>query len=209
LTELDQGALMQPVTKWHAVLDRAQDIPNVLRAAFGQITAGRPGAAHIALPFDVQNGSVNRSDIWGDAKLGRYPSQRSAPAPDAVERAARLLMAATNPVVICGGGVIISGAEEELLELAERLSAPVATTISGKGSISETHALAVGVVGSNGGTVETRGIVDQADLIFFIGCRAGSVTTERWRYIRYADGSEELYDRQADPNRSRLQVVTH
>ena len=137
LTELDQGALMQPVTKWHAVLDRAQDIPNVLRAAFGQITAGRPGAAHIALPFDVQNGSVNRSDIWGDAKLGRYPAQRSAPAADAVERAARLLSAATNPVVICGGGVILAGAEEELLELAERLSAPVATTISGKGSISE------------------------------------------------------------------------
>ena len=69
-----------------------------------------------------------------------------------------------------------------MLELAERLSAPVATTISGKGSINEDHPLAVGVVGSNGGTPETRAIVDQADLIIFIGCRAGSVTTERWRH---------------------------
>ena len=72
--------------------------------------------------------------------------------------------------------------EEELLKLAERLSAPVATTISGKGSINEEHLLAVGVVGSNGGTPETRAIVDRADVIVFAGCRAGSVTTERWRH---------------------------
>ena len=83
---------------------------------------------------------------------------------------------------LCGGGVVIAGAEQELLELAERLSAPVATTISGKGSISDEHPLAVGVVGSNGGTPETRAIVDQADLVIFVGCRAGSVTTERWRH---------------------------
>src|SRR6185503_4672776 len=97
-------------------------------------------------------------------------------------RAARLLSDAARPVFICGGGVVISGAEAQLLQLAERLSAPVATTISGKGSIDEQHPLAVGVVGSNGGTPETRAIVDQADCIVFAGCRAGSVTTERWRH---------------------------
>jgi acetolactate synthase I/II/III large subunit len=58
----------------------------------------------------------------------------------------------------------------------------VTTSISGKGSIAESHPLAVGVVGSNGGTPETRAIVDGADLIFFVGCRAGSVTTEKWRH---------------------------
>jgi acetolactate synthase I/II/III large subunit len=182
LTELDQGALMRPVTKWNAVLDRAQDIPRVFRAAFNQMTTGRPGAAHIALPFDVQNGSVERADVWGDASLGRYPARRVAPDPYLVERAAQLLGDAAQPVFICGGGAVIAGAEEELLKLAERLSASVATTISGKGSISEEHPLSVGVVGSNGGTPETRGIVDQADLVVFIGCRAGSVTTERWRH---------------------------
>ena len=79
LTELDQGALMRPVTKWNTVLDRAQDIPRVFRAAFNQMTTGRPGAAHIVLPFDVQNGSVERADVWGDASLGRYPARRVAP----------------------------------------------------------------------------------------------------------------------------------
>src|SRR5688572_647019 len=182
LTALDQGALMRPVTKWNTVLDRAEDIPAVFRQAFRQITTGRPGAAHIALPFDVQNGSVNRTEVWGETKFGSCPAERSAPEVDSIERTARLLRAAARPVFICGGGVVVSGAEPELLALAERISAPVATTISGKGSIDEQHPLAAGVVGSNGGTPETRSIVDQADLVIFVGCRAGSVTTERWRH---------------------------
>ena len=182
LTELDQGALMRPVTKWNMVVNRAEDVPLVFRAAFKQITTGRSGAAHIALPFDVQNGTVKRSEIWGEASFGRYPAERLAPDAASIERASHLLKDAARPVLICGGGVMMSEAEPELLELAERLSAPVATTISGKGSISESHPLAVGVVGSNGGTPETRAIVDQADLIIFVGCRAGSVTTERWRH---------------------------
>jgi acetolactate synthase-1/2/3 large subunit len=182
LTELDQKALMKPLTKWNAVLDRSADIPRVFRAAFDAMTSGRPGAAHIALPFDVQNGPVERSDVWGDPSLGSYPSRRVAPDPFYVELAAKLLRGAKRPVFICGGGPVISGAQDELLELALRLSAPVATTISGQGSISEEHPLSVGVVGSNGGTPETRSIVDQADLVVFAGCRAGSVTTERWRH---------------------------
>jgi acetolactate synthase-1/2/3 large subunit len=182
LTELDQAALMRPVTKWNTVLNRAEDLPRAFRQAFNQITSGRPGAAHIAIPFDVQNGSVTRTEIWGDPSQGRYPAERIAPDAEQVERAALLLGQAANPVFVCGGGVILSQAEPELGEVAERLSAPVATTISGKGSIDEAHPLAVGVVGSNGGTPETRALVDQADVIVFVGCRAGSVTTERWRH---------------------------
>jgi len=182
LTELDQGALMRPVTKWNAVLNRAEDLPRTFRAAFRQITTGCPGAAHIALPFDVQNGSVNRAEVWGDVRFGRYPAERIAPDSESVERAARLLGEAKQPILICGGGVILSQAQGDLVALAEQLSIPVATTISGKGSIDEEHPLAAGVVGSNGGTPETRVLVDNADLVFFIGCRAGSVTTERWRH---------------------------
>jgi acetolactate synthase-1/2/3 large subunit len=197
LTELDQRALMRPVTKWNTVLDRAEDLPQAFREAFKQITSGRPGAAHIALPFDVQNGRVNCTEVWGEANFGRYPAERSAPAANSLQAAARLLSAARHPVFICGGGVVISQAESELVELAERLSAPVATTISGKCSIDEQHSLAVGVVGSNGGTPETRAIIDQADLIFFVGCRAGSVTTERRRHP--APGTTKVIHLDVDP----------
>jgi acetolactate synthase-1/2/3 large subunit len=182
LTELDQRALMRPLTKWNAVIDRAADLPRTLRAAFEAMTTGRPGAAHLALPFDVQNGAVEPGEIWADPSLGEAPARRVAPDPFHVELAAKLLRGAARPVLICGGGVVLARAEQELAELAERLSAPVATTISGKGTIAEDHALAVGVVGSNGGTPQTRAIVDAADLVVFIGCRAGSVTTERWRH---------------------------
>jgi acetolactate synthase-1/2/3 large subunit len=197
LTELDQSALMRPVTKWNAVLNRAQDIPRILRAAFRQMTTGKPGAVHIALPFDVQNGSVDRFDVWADPNFGRCPATRVLPDPNFVERAAELLAKATRPLFVCGGGVVIAGAEKELLALAERISAPVATTISGKGSISEEHPLALGVIGSNGGTPETQSVVDRADLVVFAGCRAGSVTTERWRHP--APGKTQVIHLDVDP----------
>jgi acetolactate synthase I/II/III large subunit len=197
LTEIDQGALMRPATKWNAVLDRSADIPRVFRAAFNEMTSGRPGAAHISLPFDVQNGPVDRADVWGDATLGQVPARRVAPDPSAVERAARLLRSAERPLFICGSGVLSSGAESELARLAERLCAPVATTISGRGAIADDHPLAVGVVGSNGGTLQTRQIVDSADLVFFVTCRAGSVTTERWRHP--ASGQAKILHLDIDP----------
>ena len=134
--------------------------------------------------------------MWADPTLGAFPSRRVAPDPSLIEVAAKLLRKAKQPLFICGGGVVLSGAEAELLA-RRKLGAPVATTISGKGSIDERAAQAVGVVGSNGGTVETRAIVDAADLIVFVGCRAGSVTTERWRHP--APGSARIIHIDVDP----------
>ncbi len=184
LTEIDQEALFRPLTKWNAVIDRAEDIPRTLRRAFQAMTSGTPGAAHIGLPYDVQQGPVDDAEIWADAAAGRYPSRRAAPDRGAIAAAAEVILAARDPLFVCGGGVVIAGAETELRRLAERLGAPVATTISGQGSISDNHPLAAGVVGSNGGTRHTRAIVDAADLVIFVGCRAGSVTTERQRHPR-------------------------
>src|SRR5687768_10666305 len=197
LTELDQRALMRPLTKWNAVLDRAADVPRVFRKAFEAMTSGRPGAAHIALPFDVQNGPVERTDIWADPTLGSYPSRRTLPDAFFVDLAAKMLRSARFPLFVCGGGVVLSGAESELMELAQKLGAPVATTISGKGSIDERSEFSVGVVGSNGGTPETRAVVDQADVVIFVGCRAGSVTTERWRHP--APGRARIVHIDVDP----------
>ena len=182
LTELDQQALFKPLTKWNTVLDAAADIPRVLRNAFTQMTTGRPGAVHIGLPYDVQKQMVDAAGIWGDASLNQFPSRRACADAASIADAAKLLLAAERPLFIVGGGVVVSGAEQELIACAARLGAPVATTISGQGSIGDAHALALGVVGSNGGTLPTRTVVQTADLVVFVSCRAGSVTTERWRY---------------------------
>ena len=197
LTELDQEGLFRPLAKWNRVIDRATKLPRQVRAAFTHMTTGRPGAAHLGFPFDVQKEPVDEADIWADATLGQFPSRRQGPDPDAVAAAAELLRAAKRPVFVCGGGVVISRGEAELQALAEALGAVVATTVSGQGSIAETHPLALGVVGSNGGTPETREVLDGADLVMFVGCRAGSVTTERWRSP--APGQAKIVHIDVDP----------
>lgn len=181
LTELDQEGLMKPLTKWNKVANTAQGLPTSIRSAFRAMTTGTPGSAHLGLPFDVQKAPVDPSDVWAQKDLGSYPAWPAAPDPSEVERFVDALMNAQNPVIICGGGIIIAQAEAELQRLAERLDLVVATTVSGQGSLSELHPNCLGVVGSNGGVPATREVVEEADLVIFIGCRAGSVTTERWR----------------------------
>ena len=181
LTELDQVALYRPLTKWNASLDDASRLPAMLRQAFRAMTTGRPGAVHLALPFDTQKAPVDAGEIWADARHQTFPAERVGPDPDAVLEAADMLTHARSAVIVCGGGPVIAGASQPLAELARLLDVPVATTVSGQGAIAETDALALGVVGSNGGNPATRAVVDAADLVMFVGCRAGSVTTERWR----------------------------
>ncbi|MEO1491973.1 MAG: thiamine pyrophosphate-binding protein [Pseudomonadota bacterium] len=181
LTELDQKALFAPLTKWNAVLDSAGALPRTVRRAFREMTTGRPGSAHLALPFDVQKAPVPEDEIWSNPAHGNYPALRPAPDPGDVQNLVEALLTAQRAVIICGGGIALAGVEAELLALAEAIDAPVATTVSGQGAIAETHPLSVGVVGSNGGRPGTRAVVDAADCVLFIGCRAGSVTTERWR----------------------------
>ncbi len=181
LTELDQAALFRPLTKWNAVLDNAARLPATMRQAFRAMTTGRPGAVHLSFPFDVQKAEVPEAEIWADPRHRSFPASRAAPDPADIRAAADLLGEASAAVAICGGGPVIAGAFDALERLAEALDLPIATTVSGQGAIAETDPRAVGVVGSNGGVPSTRAVVDEADLILFIGCRAGSVTTERWR----------------------------
>ncbi len=178
LTELDQRALFRPLTKWNAVADHVTAIPHLFRTAFRAASTGRPGAAHIGLPYDLQKQELNEDQVWAQAEHGVFPAFRTGPAPDLVSAAAEVLLTAKRPVLVVGGGVIISGAGAELAALAELLDAPVASTVSGHGAIPDDHPLAIGVVGANGGTDETREAVQSADTVAFIGCRAGSTTTE-------------------------------
>ncbi len=181
LTELDQKALFAPLTKWNASLDDAARLPSAMRQAFRAMTTGRPGAVHLALPIDTQKGAVPESEIWADARHRSFPAERTGPDPAHIRAAADVLADAQSAIAICGGGPVLSGAEGALTELAELLDLPVATSVSGQGAVAETLPQAVGVVGSNGGVPSTREVVEQADVIVFIGCRAGSVTTERWQ----------------------------
>ncbi|WP_425097864.1 thiamine pyrophosphate-binding protein [Tropicibacter sp. S64] len=180
LTEVDQDALMRPLTKYNTVIKQAAHIPRMVRAAFRAMTSGRSGAAHLGLPYDIQYDAVDPVDVWGDLTFSSYPAHPGAPEASRVEAAVAALLSAERPLIVCGGGVIISGACEALAAVAERLDIAVATSISGKGSLSDDHPQSLGVVGSNGGTPETWEMMQEADLVAFLGCRAGSTTTSRW-----------------------------
>ena len=178
LTELDQRNLFAPLTKWNAVADEVTQIPHLFRSAFRAMTTGRPGAAHIGLPYDLQKQALDGADIWAQPQHAVFPALRTAPDPALVAHVCETILAGTRPVFVCGGGVIISQASPVLIALAELNDAPVASTVSGHGVIPDDHPLAIGVVGANGGTDETRAAVEAADVVIFVGCRAGSTTTE-------------------------------
>ena len=181
LTELDQAGLFRPLTKWNGVIDTAERLPNMVRAAFRAMTTGRPGAAHLGLPYDVQRATVDEDDVWAQPRVRHVSGMAGRARSESIEAAANAIVEARNPVIVCGGGVVLAGAEAVLQAVAERLNIVVATTVSGQGSLADNHANHLGVVGSNGGVPATRAVIDQADLVVFVGCRAGSVTTERWR----------------------------
>ena len=181
LTELDQQALYAPLTKWNTRIDRVDQIPHAVRSAFRAMTTGRPGAAHIALPYDLQKQEIEATEVWAQPGHDAYPASRFAPDARDVERAAQMLVAARAPVIVCGGGVVIANGMSELDALATLLNAPVCTSVSGSGSLPASHPLLAGVIGTNGGVAATRDVIAQADLVLFIGARAGSTTTEHWK----------------------------
>jgi len=181
LTALDQEALFRSVTKWSAVVKRAELIPHMVRRAFRLMTTGRTGAVHLAFPKDILDAAVDVHDLWADAACSVYPAYCTRPDPAAVARAAELLIAAKRPVMICGGGGHLSRAYAEIEELAELLAMPVATSINGKGALAETHPLSLGVIGANGGRAFAHEAVQNSDLILVVGSRVNYVTSNDGR----------------------------
>lgn len=177
---VDQMSVLAPLCKWTARLPSAHKIPELVQRAFHMATSGRPGPVAIELPQDLFKEVQDDVAPVVEPCFGAAPAYRPAPAPDAVWAAIDLLEAASRPVVIAGGGVWSSQAGPELTALAERWALPVATTLSGKGAIPETHPLALGVLGSLGGTSVAKKFVEDADVILAVGFKFGQNPTYMW-----------------------------
>jgi acetolactate synthase-1/2/3 large subunit len=188
LTALDQPDMYASVTKWTTLVKRADLLPRFLRRAFRVATSGRPGAVHLALPKDVLTQQVtSRVQMYAEEACKRWPSYRTRPDASVVSRAAQKLLSAERPVIVAGGGAVSSGSHTELLAVARLLTAPVATTINGKGAVAETSRLSLGVIGANGGRPYASQIVQEADLVLFVGCKVNYVDTDSWRTPSLAD----------------------
>jgi acetolactate synthase-1/2/3 large subunit len=152
------------VTRWCEALPSGRALPEVMRRAFAQLKSGRPGPVLVEIPLDVFGEEVPEP-------LAYQPTLplRGAPDPDAVREVAGALRAAERPVLYAGQGVHWARAWSELRELAELLHAPVATSLSGKSAFPEDHPLALGA-GGRAVPRPVRSFLDQADLVFGIGC---------------------------------------
>ncbi len=182
ITELDHHKLFEPVTKWSSFLKHTDKIPETLRRAFRIATTGRPGAVHLAFPEEVMTGQMNggKAAIYAEEECRCYPAYRTRGHAESIRRLADLLVTARKPVIITGGGAVHSQAGDMIRSVAEQLSIPVATTISGQGIMPDDHPLALGVIGDNGYHPHAHKAVDEGDTLLYVGCKMGSVSTIKW-----------------------------
>jgi acetolactate synthase I/II/III large subunit len=179
--EVDDVPAFEPVTKFNATVDDVSRFPDMVRQAFRVAVSGAPGPVH--LQFRGNEGQVDAEEAemepLTEDQFRRVPPFRPQPEAAHVRAALDVLQAAERPVIVAGGGVRASGAGAELVALAEALAIPVATSLNGKDSIPGTHPLSVGVCGSYSRESANR-IVNEADLVCFIGSETGGMTTHFW-----------------------------
>jgi len=166
--EADITGITLSITKHNYLVKDVNELQRIIKEAFYIASTGRPGPVLIDLPKDVQTGDAEYNPETTVNLRGYKPTYKGHPAQ--IKKAADMIIAAERPVIIAGGGVTISGANKDLINLAELLNIPVATTIMGKGTFPEDHLLSLGILGMHG-TKYANYSVTGSDLIIAIGTR--------------------------------------
>jgi len=175
--EIDTASIMTAITKFVAQVMSAKDIPRIVRTAFSVALSDRPGPVLIDLPADVQKEVVKKLDS-SPTSIGAGSTKTELNLLQ-IKKVAEVLLRAERPIMLCGGGVIATNASNEVIELAEYLMSPVATTLMGKGAIPENHPLSLGTVGMHG-RAEASKAITEADVILAVGVRFSDRTTGRF-----------------------------
>lgn len=181
--ESDQLGMLKPTTRSTFEIELIERIPELMRRAFTDAVTGRPGPVHVNVPENVFHGTYQFSGeaFYATPGTSKVGDLRIRPDETAVDSAARLISEAKHPVIIAGGGVHLSQAYDALGQLASTMGAPVATSISGKGSISDSHPLALGLIGRYSRI--GNDFVKDADLLVVVGCKLGEIATNRWTLV--------------------------
>ncbi len=166
----DATAMVGAIAEWSRRVTSAREAVDAVHDAFELFRTGRPRPVHIEIPLDVLEAPA---DVSHDERRARPRPERRAGDADAVAEAMRLLAAAENPVIVAGGGS--TRAQAELTALAERLGAPVLTTLNGKGVVHERHPLSLG---SHLRLAAAREVAEAADVLLVVGSKLGEA--ELW-----------------------------
>jgi len=166
--EADIIGITTPITKYNVQVKSAAEIPKAVRTTFHIATTGRHGPALIDLPKDTQTGKAEM-DFSDNLQLRGY-KPNTKPHPIQVKKAVNLLLNAERPMILAGGGVILSNASPELLQIADLLMMPVATTFMGKSCFPENNPLSMGNIGMHG-TMLANKMILEADVLLAVGTR--------------------------------------
>ncbi len=179
--EADVVGITMPITKYNYLLERPEDVPLTVKGAYYLAGTGRPGPVLIDFPKDIQQASIKNYKTPKTVHFGGYNPVLD-PHPRQIALAVKALMNAERPLILSGGGVIISNASTELLKLAELLGIHITTTSLGKGAVPEDHPLALGMVGMHGKRWSNNA-VQEADVLFAIGTRFSDRITGNPKYF--------------------------
>ncbi len=174
--ECDIVGVSRPVVKHSFLVKKAEDIPETIKKAFYIATTGRPGPVVIDLPKDVMNPQIKLPYQYPESISMRSYKPTTSGHKGQIKKALKSLIEAKKPVLYIGGGAVISGAHEHILELADKLNLPVVSTLMGLGAFPGTHKNSLGMLGMHG-TYEANMAMHEADLIFGIGVRFDDRTT--------------------------------
>ncbi len=175
--EVDLPALFAPITKWSVEVREAQRVPELVGRAFHVARSGRPGPVAVSLPADVLEETAEMR--FADP----LPAARPAAQPREARRLVEELSGAGRAVVIAGGGVVRSGAREEMVELSERLAVPVVSAFRRHDVFPNEHPNYLGHLGL-GAAPEQRRAVEEAEVVLALGTRLSEVTTQGYSLLR-------------------------
>lgn len=166
--EVDIVGITRSITKYGVTVRNREDLGRIIKEAFYIARTGRPGPVLIDLPKDVM-GELGDNEYPKDVNIRGYKPNTSVHIGQ-LKRAIKMLQKAERPLLLAGGGVIISGARKEFTEVAEKINVPVITTVMGRGAIPTDHPLYIGNLGMHG-IYAANMAVSECDLLFSIGTR--------------------------------------
>jgi acetolactate synthase-1/2/3 large subunit len=173
---VDSVAMFDPITKFSEMIMSRYKMPETLREAFRIAFSGKKGPVHLSYPKDIMEAEIE--DVLLPPR--RYRVKSSYFDRKLVIDAAEKLVNAKKPAMLVGSGVIVSDAVMEVLELAEMLNIPVATTAKAKGAFPEDHALSLGVLGFSGSPVAEEYLMGDVDVLLVVGASLNQLTTFSW-----------------------------
>lgn len=174
--ECDMVGISRPVVKHSFLVQRAEDIPNIVKKAFYLASTGRPGPVVVDIPKDMVNPAKKHPYQYPDSVRMRSYNPTTTGHKGQIKRGLKALLAAKKPVLYVGGGSIMADCGEQIRQLSESLNIPVVSTLMGLGAFPGTHEHSLGMLGMHG-TYEANMAMHQADLIFGIGVRFDDRTT--------------------------------